>query len=569
MKASDYIISFLSSQGVTKIFGYIGGMVTHIVDSAYRNSSVDFIQTYHEQSAAFAAEGYAIETGVIGVAVATSGPGATNMITGIADAWFGSVPVLYITGQVNSFEYKYSKPIRQQGFQETDIVSIVKPITKYASLVDDVDKLQSELTKAITIATTGRKGPVLLDICMDVQRSDINPIGYIDSTDLNKHSKEEYSICSIIEKVCSARHPMLLVGGGVKDEQSKSIIHQFLNRTNIPVVSSLMGIGIVTNEYPYYLGLLGSYGNRCANKSMEKVDLLIAIGTRLDTRQTGAKLDSFVENGNIIRVDIDIDELQFHRLNNCINICDTGYNFIEKFLLNFDEKLNISSWLNEILVLKSTYNQTEEIKNHVKNKEPYYFLESLNRRMKQTDVVVADVGHNQMFVAQTIKFGKDNMFVTSGGLAPMGFSLPVSVGIAFGNKSRRVFSINGDGGFHMATQSLMLISQYHLPVISIILNNKSLGMITQFQNLYFDGNLYATTSDWGYKTPNFKKISEAYGLPYYQLKVVDLNNEKLLNTIFEEFNCVIEFVTDELTVVSPKLEYNKPIYCPSPEQYSN
>lgn len=214
MKASDYIVSFISERGVDTVFGYIGGMITHLVDSLARSNDVKFVQTYHEQTAAIAAEGFAIENGKFGVAISTSGPGATNMMTGIADAFFDSIPVLYITGQVNSYEYKYDKPIRQQGFQETDIISIVKPITKYAAFVDDAKNLRYELEKAIHIATTGRKGPVLLDIAMNVQRTDINPdelLGYKD--DVNP-IEEKFDLTEIVDLFSKSKRPMVLLGAG-------------------------------------------------------------------------------------------------------------------------------------------------------------------------------------------------------------------------------------------------------------------------------------------------------------------------------------------------------------------
>lgn len=565
MKASDYIASFIQQQGVNVVYGYIGGMITHLVDSIANTPGMQFVQTYHEQSAAFAAEGYSIENGKLGVAISTSGPGATNMITGIADAWFGSIPVLYITGQVNSYEYKYDKPIRQQGFQETDIVSIVKPITKYAALVDKAENLRYELEKAIHLAQTGRRGPVVLDVCMDVQRTEINPDELRSYTPEPNEKTEGLDVSRIVRMIENAKRPMLLLGAGAQSEKAKGLVAEFISKTKMPAVCSLMGLGAVDNDYDYYLGFLGSYGNRCANKSMQYVDLLIAVGTRLDTRQTGAKYESFVEHGTIIHVDIDNNELTSHRLNNRIMVCDSAEHFLEALLQNLPELPDYSPWQESVKALKAKYSQRREVDGYVSNKSPYRLMETINEYSKSNDVFVADIGHNQMIAAQTLKVDGNKKFVTSGGLAPMGFSLPISAGIAMANSNRRVISINGDGGFHMASQSLMLISQYNLPVIAFIVNNESLGMITQFQSLYFDGRMNATTQKGGYLTPDFKKMSEAYGLRYYKIGKDSLNNVKLMSEIFSNNNCVVEFVTGGLTTISPKLEYNKPIYKPTPD----
>ena len=565
MKASDYIASFIQQHDVNVVYGYIGGMITHLVDSIARTPGMQFVQAYHEQSAAFAAEGYSIENGKLGVAISTSGPGATNMMTGIADAWFGSIPVLYISGQVNSYEYKYDKPIRQQGFQETDIISIVKPITKYAALVDKAENLRYELEKAVYFAQSGRRGPVMLDICMDVQRAEINPDELKPFVPEEVKSEKNYEISEIVEILSAAKRPMFLFGAGTQSKKAKALVSAILDKTQIPAVCSLMGLGVVNADYDSYLGLLGSYGNRCANKSMKDLDLLIAVGSRLDTRQTGAKFDSFVEQGTVIHVDIDSNELTSHRLQNRVMVCDSAEHFLESLLENLDSLPDYSAWHKEIKVLKSKYSQKEEVEGYVNNKSPYRLMECINEHSKANDVFVADIGHNQMIAAQTLKVTDNKKFVTSGGLAPMGFSLPISAGIVMANKDRRVISINGDGGFHMASQSLMLISQYNLPVIAFIVNNESLGMITQFQSLYFDGRMNATTNGGGYKTPDFKQLAEAYGLRYYRIDESSLANESLMSEIFAECNCVVDFWTDGLTTISPKLEYNKPIYQPTPD----
>lgn len=372
IKASDYIAQFFVDKGITTIFGYIGGMITHLVDSIDRNPNIRFIQTYHEQTAAIAAEGYALESEKFGVAIATSGPGATNLITGIADAYFGSIPTIFITGQVNTYEYKYDKPIRQQGFQETDVVSIVKPVTKYAVMVNDASRLKYELEKALHIATSGRKGPVLIDLPMDISRAQINP------ADMPSYIPEYDSVPvdidwdKIINTIASSERPLFLLGGGC--QESREILNDYIASSGVPFVTSLMGRGAIDETLPGYSGMIGSYGNRCANIAVSQCDLLIALGTRLDTRQTGARIDGFLPEGKIIHVDIDNTELSNHRLKNRINVnCS-----VDDFIVSLrDRGISIKSsgkWTDWVKRIVAQYNQEEEVKRFVSNKAPYKFL---------------------------------------------------------------------------------------------------------------------------------------------------------------------------------------------------
>ena len=387
----------------------------------------------------------------------------------------------------------------------------------------------------------------MLDICMDVQRAEINPEDLHSFKPEEKAKLDSYEIREVVSLLSKAKRPEILLGAGSQGEKTKKLIDTFLSKTQIPAVCSLMGLGVVRADYPYYLGLLGSYGNRCANKSMETVDLLITIGSRLDTRQTGAKYQSFVEHGTIIQVDIDKNELNCHRLENRVKVNDSAEHFLEALLNEIDTVSDYSEWHKEIVRLKEKYNQEREVDRVVNNKGPYSLMKCLNTLSERDDVFVSDIGHNQMIAAQMLKLTGNQKYITSGGLAPMGFSLPISAGIAMANQNRRVISISGDGGFHMASQSLMLISQYNLPVIAVILNNQSLGMITQFQSLYFEGRMNATTQEGGYCTPDFMKMSEAYGLKYYRIDGAMLEDKELMSDIFSNKNCVVEFITDSGT----------------------
>ncbi|MDP2815558.1 MAG: thiamine pyrophosphate-binding protein, partial [Rectinemataceae bacterium] len=335
MKVSDYIVRYLHQKGITTVFGYSGGAITHLMDSFLRCPDIKFIQTYHEQCAAIAAEGYSCFSGTLGVALATSGPGATNMITGIADAFFDSIPALYITGQVNTYEYKGTKPIRQQGFQETDIVSIVRPITKYATMINDPTQVLYELEKAWSIAMTGRYGPVLLDIPMNVQRAEID-VSNLDTFEMLPTSEKSlkyingFSREKLAALIRISERPLLLLGNGIKLAGAVGAACRLAQRFKLPVVTSLLGKGAFPEDDQLSVGMIGSYGNRCANLAIANSDLVIAMGTRLDTRQTGTNLPTFVRGGRIVRIDIDEAEIKYSRLVNVDAVLGDVQPFIEE-----------------------------------------------------------------------------------------------------------------------------------------------------------------------------------------------------------------------------------------------
>ena len=559
MKASDYIVSFFEQHGVNVVFGYIGGMITHLVDSLGQNEKVQYVQTYHEQTAAIAAEGYAIESGKFGVAICTSGPGVTNMMTGIADAYFGSIPVLFISGQVNTYEYKYDKPIRQQGFQEMEVVNVVKPITKYAVLLDKPEDIRYELEKAVYIATHGRKGPVAIDLPMNISRAEIDPEklrGFV----LEAETPSMIPTDEVRKLIEDAKRPVILVGAGCNSDNVDKKLDKYLSETNIPVVSSLMGRGIIDETNPHYVGMIGSYGNRCANMAVAKADLLIALGSRMDTRQTGAMYQEFLKEGKIIHVDLDENELEYHRLENRLKVHASVADFLnvlEKESIRYQDYTSWNAWVDK---LKENYSQDKEVERFVENKAPYQLLQRLNVISKEGDVFTADVGQNQMWSAQTLKLKSGQHFVNSGGLAPMGFAIPAAIGIAFANPKKTIYCVTGDGGFHMAIQSMLTIAQYNLNIKVVVINNSALGMITQFQHLYFGDRMYGTTKDGGFINPDLKTMAMAYGVNYAEYTSGTLNE-------FETTDGprMINYVVSGLTTVSPKLEYNKPIDKPSPQ----
>ena len=564
MKISDYIVKFLEEKEIKYVFGYQGGMITHLIDSISKSNKIKFIQTYHEQSAALAADGYAKESGNIGVAISSSGPGVTNMITGIANSYFDSTPVIFITGQVNTYDYKYDKPIRQQGFQEMDVISLTQSITKYSKLIDKAEELPSELEKAFNIATSGRKGPVILDIPMNIQRADIEiRIKNEENILVSNYLKKELE--NSIKILKKSKAPMFLLGSGFLSEDVKETFEKIIHITQIPVVNSLLGKGGFSEVRKEHLGMVGSYGNRCANIAVFNSDCLIALGSRLDNRQTGNLLENFSENKKIIQIDIDEKELENNKLNNRIKLNIT----VKEFLNYLDKELGkfkiSKKWSEYLLEIKRKYNQKEEIKNNVENVFPYEVIDLINKYSKEKDTIVVDIGQNQMWSAQYIKIRENQKWFTSGGLAPMGYSLPAAVGIAFANENKQVFSLMGDGGFHIALQSLLLISQYNLPIKVIVLNNEALGLITQFQELYFNNNMVGSTKEGGYLVPEISKIAESYGLKYFKIEKENIKDKKVMDEIFNERNGIVEVKIEGKTKVYPKLEFDSSIENTSPK----
>jgi len=569
MKASDYIIDFIHKQGTDHVFGYIGGAITHLVDSMDKMTIVKYIQVYHEQTAALAAEGYAKNSGKTGVAMATSGPGATNLMTGIADAYFDSVPVVFITGQVNTYEFKYNKPIRQQGFQETDIVSIVRPITKYATIISDPQKIRYELEKAFYMANEGRPGPVVLDIPMDIQRAEIDPEkleGFSPKKEGTQTTEEisEKAFQEVVTLFKQSKRPIILAGGGIIRGKAEKELLRFAKNNRIPVVTSLMGKGCFPEDDDLFVGVIGAYGNRCANISLANSDLLFALGSRMDTRQIGTLLKSFLRGGKIIHVDLDKNEIEHHRLEHRIKIRSDVKTFLEKMNNRREAKEAQAEWLSYVRKTKEKYSQVKEVEKNCANKLPYEIMWLIDKYAKEDQMYCVDVGQNQMFAFQALQIRGNQKFFTSGGLAPMGCAVPFAVGASFSDeKKKNIIVITGDGGLHMSVQALMLISQYDLPIKVIVMNNYALGMITQFQDLYFDKKKVGTTKKGGYVVPNFKALAKAYYLPYYK---VDKKNLATYREIIEKPGpCFIEVVIRGATEVYPKLEVNNPIEDISPK----
>lgn len=561
MKASDYIISFLAEKESNTIFSFSGGMITHLEDSVFLSSWSKLISVKHEQAGAFAAEWYTRVSGHTWVAMATSGPWATNLVTGIASAYFDSLPVLYITGQVRTDELTpVHSWVRQTWFQETKIVPIVKPITKYASHIEDISRLRYELEKAYIFMHTGRKWPVLLDIPMNIQQLDIDPTtlpSYYESDEYKAFVKEEFildieEIADIIQEIQSAKRPIILVGWWVQSSGAQKILSIFLERTHIPVVASLMGIDVVDHDYPWYIGMIWSYGVRCANILLSHADLIIVLGSRLDLRQTGAMKNEFAKNGKIIHIDIDKSELGYNvkhtqtRIHanvkdflNLINSQDVTYS-------KFSDWYTIIKKVKTLLPIYSTTSLHEYI-------HPNYFFSRLTEINPAGTIYVNDVWQNQMWSSQSLRLKKWDRLLNSGWLGSMWFSIPVALGWAYAPWVNAVISINGDGWFQMNMQELETISSRNLPIWIVIMNNKSLGMVREFQDTYFEGRNIGTVI--GYSCPDLSLVAKTYRMPYFKIEKAEDIDRVFPNISKVKWPYILEVIISGKAIVEPKMMY--------------
>ena len=533
MKLSDYVINFLIKNDIKYVFEVAGGSLAHLLDSIYGRNDFSSISMHHETAAAFAAEGYARVSGNIGVAMATSGPGATNLITGIGSSFFDSIPCLFITGQVNTYEFKFSKPVRQVGFQETDIVNIVKPIVKDALLIKNPDKIKYYLEKLIFTAKSGRPGPVLIDIPLDIQRAEIElknllPFHKVPS---NKKVIDNKVIDEIISVIKKSIRPVILIGGGIRSSKAQDELFKFVKKTGMPVVTSLMGVDAFPHDDELFAGMLGSYGNRYANLTIANSDLVLALGTRLDTRQTGTKPETFARNATIIHVDIDLNELNSKVHADFPVNCDLKLflSLLNTHDIDFIDKSKLKPWKNQIKQYKKRY-PSFEIPDDKGNINPNYFFNKLSGHLPDNAIICADIGQNQMWAAQSLKIKKHQRFITQGGMGAMGSALPMAIGASFAEPGKPIIVITGDGGFQLNIQELQTVYHHKLNIKIILLNNNGYGMVRQFQEQYFNSRLQSTVI--GYSSPDFQEVVSAYKIS--SNKIID--NDEIDENLKELFN---------------------------------
>ena len=554
IKGARILLECLSRLGINEIFGYPGGAVIPIYDELYSFKEIKHYFARHEQGAVHEADGYARSTGKVGACLATSGPGATNLVTGIMTAHMDSIPLLVITGQVSS------SLLGKDAFQESDIVGITVPITKNNYLVQDIKDLPRILKEAYYIASTGRPGPVLVDIPRDIQLQEI-PYDEFNKIYENHFSLEGYNpvyeghkgqIKTAIKMIKDSKKPLIIAGAGILKAHAYEELKEFVEKTNIPVAMTLLGLGSFSGNHELALGMIGMHGTTYANYAANEADLIIAAGMRFDDRVTGNP-QKFVPNAKIIHIDIDPAEIGKNKL---IDVPIVGD--LKNVLTDLNEKapkVSYDEWLKQIKKWKKEYSLTYR-KTEDDILIPQEILSEIDKITKGNVIVATDVGQHQMWAAQYLTFNNPYSILTSGGAGTMGFGLPAAIGAQVANPNKKVLAVVGDGGFQMTFQELMLIKEYNLPVKIFIINNSYLGMVRQWQELFHEKRY--SSVDLSYN-PDFIKIGEAYGIKSIQLKnKKDL--KKNLKKILESDEAVlVECIVEKEENVYPMIPAGKDV----------
>ena len=548
LKGADMVMECLLEQGVDTVFGYPGGAILEIYDSLYKyKDKIQSILTSHEQGASHAADGYAKSTGKVGVCMATSGPGATNLVTGIATAFMDSVPIVAITANVGlSF-------LGKDSFQEIDITGITMPITKHNFIVKKIEDLAPSIRKAFKIAREGRPGPVLIDITKDVtagygeyEREEIDT----DSNKVSNFYKEENyneSFEKAVELIEESKKPFVFVGGGIKSSNASDELKKFVELIDAPVTDSLMGKGAFDGKSSRYTGMLGMHGTKASNLGVAECDLLVAIGTRFSDRVIGNSAE-FASKAKIIHIDIDDAEINKNVL------VDLGIAGDAKYVL---ENLNLmlkkqdhTEWMKEIENLKDKY----PIKYNKNVLTGPYVIEKIEECFDDNTIICTEVGQNQMWAAQYFHYNSPRQFVSSGGLGTMGYGLGAAIGVKYGNPKSRVINIAGDGCFRMNMNELATASRYNVPIIQVILNNKVLGMVRQWQTFFYEGRYSDTVLD---DQVDFCKVAEGLGCKAVRVTRMDELEKALLEADLYNGPFVIECMIQEDDKVFPMVAPGK------------
>jgi len=556
MKVTQYIARFLKDKGIHTVFELQGGMITRIIDALNQEGGIDIVSMHHEQAAAMAADAYGRIKNKPGVALATSGPGATNLLTGIGNCFFDSVPAIFITGQVNTNEQKGDKSTRQIGFQETDIVAMAEAITKKAYAIKTKDEIPNVFEEAYQIAMSGRPGPVLIDIPMNIQNQEIED-ALVEKPFLEKNLTTcDDFINKYINTLKVSKKPLLLIGRGIRAAQASELFKKFIAKFQIPVVTSLLGVDVLPYTHPLRVGFIGTYGNRWANYALGSSDVLLVLGSRIDLRQTGADIEAFKQGKQIFHVDIDSAELN-NRFTDTITLNTDLVTFFEEVQkIDYSYCLPID-WNAEIKEKREAYSDILELKN-VKGINPNRFMHQLSKISFKAKGFTTDVGNNQMWSAQSLELNGDQLFLSSGGMGAMGYSLPAAIGASIALNKQPMVCISGDGGFQINIQELETVKRNNLPIKIVILNNHCLGMIRQFQDSYFESRYQSTV--WGYSAPDFTAIARAYGIDSFSIeKEEDINIG--LNRMWEDANApfLLNVNINIHTNVYPKMLFGNPL----------
>ncbi len=547
INGADIVLEALKIEGIDVIFGYPGGAVLSLYDSVYK-SKIKHILARHEQAAVHAADGYARVTGKTGVVISTSGPGAANLVTGIANAYMDSVPLVIFTGQVGA------PMIGTDAFQEVDITGITLPITKHNYLVKEVHELPRIIKEAFHIAGTGRKGPVLIDLPKDVQAAEIEFVypaeitipGYNPTYMGNKRQ-----IARAVKELEKSVRPVIFAGGGVAAAGASPELIDLAEKGQIPVTTSLMGLGSFPGNHPLFLGMPGMHGTYCANYALMEADLIFAVGTRFDDRVTG-KLDSFAPHAHVVHIDIDPAEIGKNIAVQTPIVGDVKP--VLREILELFRGGATNPWLEQVACWKEDrplqYSRSDKII------KPQEVIQEICRQTAGEALIATEVGQHQMWTALYYTFNKPRSLLSSGGLGTMGYGFPAAIGAQVGCPEEIVFCIAGDGSFQMNQQELATIAGYNLPVKIAVINNGCLGMVRQWQELFFEKRYSQTTL---HKNPDFLRLAAAYDIPAWRAEKPDEVEKVIKKALATEGPVLLDFLVDPTENVFPMVPPNSPI----------
>lgn len=537
MIGSDAIIKCLENEGVQYVFGYPGVAICPFYNSILK-SDIKTILIRTEQNAAHAASGLARVTGKVGVCAVTSGPGATNVITGIATAFADSIPLVVITGQVDS------SLLGSDVFQEADITGAVESFVKYSYLVRNVNDIPRIFKEAFYIASSGRKGPVLIDIPFDIQNDNIKNFVYPDSVQMRTYKPtvkgNMAQIKKVADKLSNAKRPVICAGGGVILAQATEELRRFSESHGIPVVNTMMGIGVMPTDDPLYFGMVGNNGKAYANRAMNEADMIVMVGARVADRAI-SQPDLVMENKTLIHIDVDTAEIGKNAAASIPLVGDAKYIFED--LNNIEFKADYSEWVNTL----SEYKKTMEKKRKVNEKyvDPAGFIKALSAKMEDDAIYVADVGQNQIWSCgyYVVKRGK---FLTSGGMGTMGYSIPAAMGAKIGSPDKQVVAVCGDGSFQMSMMELATMRQHNVPVKIVVLKNNYLGMVRQYQHFTYSDNYSVVALDG---SPDLSVLSKAFGINYLSLENME-NADKIIDEfLMDDESVILECMIDPMDLV--------------------
>ena len=545
LTGAEILVNSLIDNGVDTVFGYPGGAVLNIYDALFKkNDKIRHILTCHEQGAAHAADGYARSTGKVGVCIATSGPGATNLVTGIATAYMDSTPMVAITGNV-------TRPLLgKDSFQEVDITGITMPITKHNYIVKDIKDLQKIINEAFYIASSGRHGPVLIDIPKDITAEKYN---YITMEPKNRKKSLQHININSLERfaqlINESENPFIYAGGGILSSNAEKEVLALAEKINAPVATSLMGIGSIPNDHRLYTGMIGMHGTKASNLLATSCDLIIALGARFSDRVISHK--NHIKNAKIIQIDIDPKEINKNVKVDSYIVGDIK-EVLKKLFPMINEKENIA-WINKMNELKALNNK-EVVKEGVLT--PEYLFTLLNKMNNGNFIITTEVGQHQMWTAQNYKFYKPRTFISSCGLGTMGFGMGASIGAQMGNPKAVVFNIAGDGSFGMDCNEFATAVNFKLPIKVIVMNNNALGMVRQWQSLFYEGRYAETTLN---RATDFVKLAEAFGGTGFRVEKPEELQEILEKALATDGPVIIDYKINSDDMVFPMVAPGAPI----------